>query len=151
MVDLQTNIIDKLNWIYFHVETWHKKKMSEDEATKYHKKLLREGNILCYLDGENLIGYVEFWRINYEQFGRIICREHFSGYLENIKDGNIAYVANTWIDEQHRNTQVYKELKLKFFSVNYKCDYFVGEALTKKAQPVKVFKRSNIFKEIKGE
>ena len=149
--DLQTKIIEKLNWVHYNEEWWNENKMSEIEATKYHEKMLRDVNILCYLDGTELIGYVEFWRISFAQFGKIICKAPFSAYLQDVTSGNIAYVANVWIDKEWRGKKVYKELKLKFLSVNFKCDYFVGEALRKKTQPVKVFNRSKFFEKLKGE
>jgi ribosomal protein S18 acetylase RimI-like enzyme len=141
------DIIDELLDVYYKNEYWHQNKMPEEEARKYHKKLLEQGNIIPYVDNGNLLGYVEFWRINFEQFGKIICKVPFSAYLQNVTDGNIAYLANVWINPEFRHSGVIKALKMKFFAANYKCEYFVGEALRKRTQPVKVFKRRDILKQ----
>jgi hypothetical protein len=145
------NIIEQLNKIYYNEEYWHTSKLSEEEATKYHSKLLDKGNILLCQELGVVLGYVEVWRINFEQFGRLICKEKFSAYLEDVSKGNIAYVANVWVDPKFRNSSVIKTLKLLFFKHNYMCEYFVGEALRKSTQPIKVFKKdslsSKLFKE----
>lgn len=144
-------ILDQLVQSYYDNEFWHERKLPIGEAFKYHDKLLSDGNIIIYAELGIIIGYLEFWRINFEQFGRLVCNAPFSSYLENVKDGNIAYVANIWIDPKFRNSSVIKTLKLLFFKRNYDADYFAGEALRKKTQPVKVFKKealsSKLFKE----
>jgi len=139
-------IAEELTEIYLKNEWWHTKKLSKSEALKYHKALLDKGNILVYREDNELLGYVEFWNINFEQFGKLICKEPFSPLIQNVTDGNIAYLANTWINPKYRHTKVYRILKMNFFTVNYHCEYFVGEALRKKTQPVKVFKRDQLIK-----
>lgn len=139
-----SNIIEQLTNIYYTQEWWQKNKLPFEEAVKYHARLFEKGRIIVYEEEGKVLGYVESWRINYEQFGRIICHNGFSAYLENVNDGNICYVANCWIHPEWRGGNVYKALRLKFFQQNHTCDYFVGEALRKKTQPVKVFKRTDI-------
>ena len=138
-------IIEQLNDLYYTQETWTKKKISNEEITKYHQRLYDSGNIIVYRELGVILGYVEVWRINFEQFGRLVCHVPFSAYLENVKDGNIAYVANTWIDKNFRRSNVTKYLKDEFFKQNQHCDFFVGEALRKvSSQPIKVFKRKKL-------
>jgi len=141
----RSSIIDALVDIYLNQEYWHRKKLSKEKAYDYFNRLVYTGNIITHIQGGELVGYVEFWRITFGQFGRIICHSPFSAYQEDVQNGNIAYVANTWIKPEYRNTQVYKALKLAFFQATYMCDYFVGEALRKKHRPVKVFKRSDFM------
>lgn len=145
--DFATQLID----IYYQYEDWHRSKLPREEAYKYFDKLLKTGNIQVYEQEGRILGYVEVWRINYAQFGRIICHERFSAMDEDISSGNICYLANTWIHPDFRHTNVYKILKLMFFKSNFGCDYFVGSALRKKTQPIKVFKKadlvSKLFKE----
>lgn len=139
------DIIIKQLWeIYDKSEWWHKEKLAKEEADKYHSILLNQGNIITCSEGDNLLGYVEFWRINYEQFGRIICGEGFSALCEDVIHGHIAYVANTFIRPEYRKGEVYKMLRDRFFEFNKECTHFVGEARRKKSAPVKVFKRSQI-------
>ena len=128
-------------WDIYQKESWHKTRLNRTEFDKYTEKLINDSNIIYYEKDGVILGYVEFWRINYEQFGRLICNAPFSAYLENVKDGNICYVANVFILEEHRQSSVVKILKYKFLANNNHCEYFVGEALRKKTQPVKVFNR----------
>jgi hypothetical protein len=71
--------------------------------------------------------------------------ETFHATHENVETGKICYLANTWIEKSHRNSWVYKQLKLDFFRQNWDCEYFVGEARRKKTAPLKVFKKSEIM------
>lgn len=139
------SLVEQLNDIYFENENWHTAKLSRMEAWKYHERLLNDGNIITISDGDMLCGYIEFWRISYEQFGRIICGEPFSAMHENVLNGQIAYVANTFIKENFRNGEVYKLLRNRFFEFNKDCTHFCGIARRKKSAPVKVFKRHEIF------
>ena len=130
------------------METWHKKKLDEANATDYFTVLLERGNIITISQDNLLLGYVEFWRLNYGQFGRIVCCEEFSAIQEDVQTGNIAYVANTFIRKEYRKGEVYKMLRDRFFEANKACDYFVGEARRKKVGLIKVFKRDKILERI---
>jgi len=142
------NLVDKLTDIYLNHETWHTTKLSKEEADRYHEYLLNNGNILSVSDGDILLGYVEFWRLSYEQFGRVICGEPFSAMHENVINGQIAYVANTYIVPEHRKGNVYKLLRNMFFETNKLCTHFCGEARRKSCAPVKVFKRNQALERV---
>ena len=140
------DIPEQLTEIYLHKEWWvtEEGKLTPEIAYKYYDKLYKQGNIIiCELDGE-VLGYVEFWRINFEQFGRIICHTDFCGDSEDILSGNIGYVANVWIKPECRRSWVTKILKIKFYRNTHVCDYYCGMATRKKTQPVKVFKKSDL-------
>jgi len=138
-------IIDQLTDIYLTKEYWHTTKLSREEANKYHLKMFNDQNIIVVVKDEKLYGYVEFWRINYTQFGRIICGEEIL-FDEDRLSGNICYLANIWVDKDCPY-DVLKVLKKSFFQANSGCEYYVGEARRKKTGLVKVFKRS----ELKGK
>jgi len=144
------DIITQLVEIYFKEEPWHNRRMAFKDAVDYHTRLLEQGNINVYSELGVVLGYMEVWHINFEQLGRIVCKENFSAYHENITDGNIAYLANIWVDKNFRRTSVFNVMKIMFFSRHCNCDYFVGESMTKKSQLIKVFKReqlqSNLYK-----
>ena len=145
------SIIDQLVKVYFDEEWWHTKRMCYDDAVKYHKKMLEQGAIIPYTQMGVLLGYIEVWRVNFEQFGRLICDAPFSAFNEDVVNGNIAYVANIWIDKKFRNTSVMKAIKLVFFKRHFNCDYFVGEAMRKRTQPVKVFTRQKLLNKLYTE
>lgn len=142
-------IIRQLYNIYIEKEWWHTSKLEYIEFYKYTDKLLSQGNIILYTDDKDIVlGYVEFWRITFEQWGRMVCRVPMSGYLENIKDGKICVVHNVFIKEEHRRGLAYKWLKLQFFKANRDCDYYAGIAIRKKTQPIKVFHKNELKSEL---
>lgn len=138
------SLIEQLVHIYLDKETTHEKKLSAIESWKYFDKLLSQGSIITVSDGDTLLGYLEVWRLSFEQFGRIICHEPFSAVHEDICTGQIAYVGDVYILESHRNSNVTKMLRDRFFELSQECTHFVGEAKRKRSSPVKVFKRENI-------
>lgn len=138
-------LVSQLNQIYYEEEWWIKEKISLEEITRYHNTVLEQGNLITQTDGDILCGYVEFWRINFEQFGRIICGERFSPLDQDVWSGYIAYVANTFIRPEYRNGVTYRMLRNRFFEVNAGCTYFVGNARRKKSELVKVFKVDKIM------
>ena len=146
-------LIEQLNDVYYKEEWWQSHKETWCGITNYHQAMLDKGNLIVYVEDEKLLGYCEFWRINFEQFGRLVCHEDFIAPFEDTTSGKICYLANTWIDPLHRRTNVYKELRNRFFKLNYHCDYFTGETKRKRTQLISVFKRkdlrSKLFK--KGE
>lgn len=139
-------MIDDLIRIYLNEELWHKTKLSKEAARRYFETIIKKGRIISYTDKGSVVGYCESWRINYEQFGRIICCESFYPMEEDIENGNIAYLANTFIYPDYRQGKVYVTLRNRFMEQNKECDYFVGEARRKKVGLIKVFKREEIFK-----
>jgi hypothetical protein len=138
------NLIDQLVEFYLEKETTHEKKLSAMESYKYFDKLLNQGSIITVSDGDLLLGYVETWRLSFEQFGRIICGESFSAFHEDILTGQIAYVGDVYIRPEYRNSRVTKMMRNRFFEFNKNCTHFVGEAKRKKSCPVKVFKVKDI-------
>ena len=133
------SILDQL-WEFYQEEKYHKNRIDKVEADKYHDKLIRTGNILTVSEGNILCGYVEIWRLNYEQLGRIICGEWFSAYLEDVQHGNIAWVGNTYIRPEYRKGEVYNMLKDRFREVTKDCRYYSGRAQRKSAWMIKMFK-----------
>lgn len=142
------SIVDQLTEIYLHEEDWHKEKLSKEEADRYHEVMLSNGNIITVSDGDILCGYVEYWRVSFEQFGRIICGEPFSSIHENVQNGQIAYLANTYIRPEYRHGKVYKLLRARFLEVNKLCTHFCGEARRLPTAPLKVFKRHQVLERV---
>ena len=138
-------LVEQLIDIYYESEWWNEKKLDRQEAWKYHDKLLRMGNIITVQDGDTLCGYGEYWRLSFEQFGRIICGEHFSAFNEDVQTGQIAYVANVYVKPEYRKGTTIKLLRNRFYEINQLCTHFVGEARRKRSEPVKVFKRESLI------
>jgi hypothetical protein len=131
-------LAEQLTFIYQHVETWHKKKLSNAEANLYHERLLMQGNIVTIVEDGVLKGYIEIWRINYEQLGRLMCGETIFAFDENITDGNIAYVNNGWIAEDYRNIDMARKLEKKFMEKFKDCKY-ISRKRQKYSESFKVY------------
>lgn len=131
-------------------EWWQDPSMSDEILASYFDNLIKSGNIILYIENDIVVGYVEFWRINFEQLGRILCGAKFLAESEDITNGSIAYLANVHVIEEHRLKEPIKILKESFFKRNFHCDYFVGEARRKKHQPFKCFSRKEFLKKYSG-
>lgn len=141
-IELMT-VAEQLTYIYHTEENWHSNKLHIDDANKYHQKLLDQGNILTYIQDDQVLGYVEFWRLNYNQWGRLVCGERVN-IEEGITSGNIAYVNNGWIDSNYRGGFVYRHLHDLYFAANKDCDYFTAFRRIKKHQPVIIYNKKDI-------
>lgn len=140
------NLIEDLITIYRTCEPWHKNLMSYEDAKDYHQKLFNK-NIFVYEEEGVVRGYVEFWRITYDQFKRIRDGGYFSAYTEDIESGNICFVANGWIDPMYRGSHVLKVLMLKVVRRNIDCLYFIELARRRKERVyINLFKRSTILR-----
>lgn len=138
------NIPEQLSLIYLELEHWHKEKLTYEESLSYFDHMLNSGNIITVCDGDFVVGYVEFWRINYEQLGRLMCGEGLAAQAEDITTGNIAYVANIYILEHYRNAGVFKMLLSRFRIVNDLCTHFCGEPRMSGNQSFRIFKRNRV-------
>lgn len=141
------NLVDDIHYFWKHYDPTTIRSISDSQAKEQIQVLLDKGRILGVSDREDgsLLGYVESWRINYEQLGRLICQIPFNVLTEDINNGIICYLANITIHPAHRRSTVIGTLKDKFFLQNAMCEYFVGEAKRKKTQPVKVFTRQEYY------
>jgi len=139
-------LIDDLATFYFEFDPFKVKELTTDQIREYFHVALKKDRIIS-LRHDKLLGYGEVWRINYEQFGRILCNEPLHIGAEDIETGNIAYVKNVIIHPDFRGDKTVRQfLVSEFFKKNFACDYFVGEARRKKHQPVKVFTRQDAYK-----
>lgn len=139
-------MIEELTRIYLNEYRQEEEKLSEEEQRKYFDYVLSKNCIHTYGTHDNLLGFIESWRLDFQQFGRLICYAPFNIYEENITEGPICYLANIWIHPEHRRGAVIRQFKYDFFRCNMDAEYFVGEAFRKKTQPIKVFKKQEAYK-----
>lgn len=139
-------IVSQLTNVYLNQESWHKNKLSKEESDEYHERLLVQGNIITYVLEGKLCGYVEYWRINAEQLGRIILGIPILTDVENILDGDIAYINNMWIDDKHRNGEAFKILASMFLVKNKDAKFFVACRNLKNNKPVQVYTRQELIR-----
>lgn len=140
-----SNLVEELVRIYYEEETWHQTRLSKEEAFKYHEYVLSKGRIIPVVQRGQLLAYVESWRVNFTNLGRILCHAPFFPLEEDIETGNICYGANIWIKRECRGTAIDSIVRNYFFQQNYMCDYFVWESSRKKAQVLKVFKKQEFY------
>ncbi len=120
-------------------------KLSYAEAHRYFLRVYTEGLISTVYSNDTLTGYVEHWRITFEQFGKLICNAPFCIYEEDLDTGPLAFVRDIYILPEYRQRSAIQELKYKYWIANKHCDYFCGQALRKRTQPVKVFKKQQAY------
>lgn len=133
-----------LNKCYREEQPWQEFYMSDEDAKVYFLKMIERGNIISICDQDELLGYCEFWRLNFEQFGRLVCNAPFYTLEETTENGPICFVANVWIKEHCRKGLIFKALEELFFKMNNSCDYYAGFAWRKRTKPTKVFKRDKL-------
>ena len=137
------SFIDQFNEFYYKYDKFQTSGLSHEHITNYHAYMLENNRLDYYIENGELLGYVESWKINFEQWGRLVCHAPFNPLQENIGSGDIAYVANVTIKPEYRKDVIAKYLRNKFFIRNFDCEYFVGEANRKKTGLIKVFTKKN--------
>lgn len=120
--------IEQLVSIYLDKQQTHDNKLSAKEAHKYFSKLLHN-NIITYENDGIIIAYVEYWILNYEQLGRVICREPFCAIEEDIRNGDVCLIADLWLEESYRQTSIVKLLKNEVRLKNWHRKYYVGDRI----------------------
>ena len=136
------NTIKQLTKIYLEKEFWHNSKLSEEEANEYHERLILNGNILTYIVKGELIGYLEFYRITTEQFGRVCCNLQLS-HEEDLLNGNIALVNRMWIKEENRHSHVFDMLVAMFIARNKDAEHYVTLQHHKRHKSLQTFYRKD--------
>ncbi len=152
MVSLSVDVLSELKRFYKTIDIQPEHPMTDEQIDNYHQYLINNNAIRFIFKDERLIAYVTFFKINYEQFGRLVCQIPFNATKEDIVSGNICYCMDVTIDPEFRNTEVMKHLKNLFFEGACGCEHFVGHAIYKKrSQPIRVFRGAEILKKyLKG-
>ena len=139
-------IPEQITYIYTNLEYWHNNKLSEEQANLYHERLLVNGNILTYVRNDKLYGYLEYWRISSEQLGRIVLGVPILTDVEDISNGPICYINNTYIDYSYRNGEAFEMLSTMLLVKNRDAEFFVACRNNKHAKPIKVYSRNDLIK-----
>ncbi len=104
-------------------------KLSDEEFMAYFIAMDHRKNLIIEWDYEfEVIGFIELWRISYEQLGRIMVHGCIDAREEDTASGNICFLANLAIHPEHRNGPVADLLRRRFFKENYTCSYFCGDS-----------------------
>jgi len=130
---------------YYNDQPWQENILPEEIINKYFEEMIRRGNIITIAHEGELLGYVEFHRLNFEQFGRVTCKAEFFPLDENTVDGEVCYIANLWIKDDMRKGKIFEGLEKLFFAINHNANYFTGFRVMKN-KSMKVYHRSQIRK-----
>lgn len=95
--------IDYLVETYLTKETWHKSKLSQELAYQYFNKLIDGKNVVVLKEDGKQIGYLSVWFLDQEQLANLINKKPIHAVDENITDGDFVYVANAFVEKEHRN------------------------------------------------
>jgi hypothetical protein len=115
------------------------------DLAQYYNKLVDEDKIIVEWDSDrDVVGYVEYFRLNYAQFGWMICNGTIDIFKHSISGGNIAYLANILIRPMERKTRVIRKLKKRFFELNRDADFITGSKNGKRYKPIAVFKNKGV-------
>jgi len=142
------NLAEQLTEFVLNYDIVQSKDVPKEHIAKVFQTLIDKNRIILSQDfNGNLYGFVESWRINYQQLGWLMCHPKNHPNLDhwNIEDGNICYLANIVIKPEFRKGWVARYFKQEFFKKNYMCEFFMGEALRKKHKPVKIFDRQEFY------
>jgi ribosomal protein S18 acetylase RimI-like enzyme len=122
--------------------------LSDDELTAYFIAMEHRKNLIVELDFEfAIIGFIELWRINYEQLGRIMVHGLIDAREEDTSSGPICFLANLAIHPDYRSDKhLDRILRNRFFKENYQCEYFCGDSRRRiHHHTFNIYKRTDIM------
>lgn len=124
--------------------------LPHDEAIKYFERLMMNGNIITYVKDGELLGFIEYWRISYEKFGRLCCNMTLA-HEEDLLNGNICLITRMYIVPDLRNTETFINLGRALLERNKHVDLYAAMQMQKKHKPIQVYSRDQILKHYRME
>jgi len=143
-------MIDKIVYLYENTLPKCNIMLSHEEAIKYFERLLMNGNIITYVKNDELCGFLEFWRISKEQFGRLCCNETLS-HDEDLLNGSVALITRMWITPDLRNAETFITMGREFLSKNIDATHYAAMQMHKPHKPLQVYTRDQILKHYRME
>ena len=122
-----SSIVEQLGRIYYTLGYEGTRALTELEIDRYYSLMIRHGRINIYLEGDTVIGFIESWRLNHEQLGKVLCWDNFNALEEDVTTGKIAYISDIWVDKEHRNKGIVKMLIAMFARANKDAEYFISD------------------------
>lgn len=124
--------------------------LPHSEAMEYFERLMMNGNIITYVKNEELLGFIEYWRVNMEQFGRICCNMTLA-HEENLNDGNICLITRMYIVPDLRNADTFINIGRQLLEKNIDAQFYAAMQFHKKHKPLQVYTRDQIIKHYRME
>lgn len=133
------SVAEQLVDIYYSQEWWIRSRMHPDKALDYHYRQLEKGAIRIIMELGVVLGYYQLWKLTQEQVNRILDGKPFDENAEDITHGDIAYLANLYIDKSFRKGSVFKRLHKMFKEDTKDCTHVAGVE-QKYRERIKLFK-----------
>ena len=143
------NIIDQLVKIYQDNELGNYGLLTDLETERYYSNMLATGRLQTIVDHNNLVGFIESWRVNFEQLGRIVCWTNFSALKEDVTKGEVAWISDIWVSKYRRGDgEITKQLIEMFKEANQDASYFLSQRVKTdgKAKYIRVYDKANGYK-----
>lgn len=143
-------MIDKIVYLYEHVLPKVPYMLAHDETVKYFTRLFMNGNIITYVKDGELLGFMEYWRITNEQFGRICCNQTLQ-HEEDLINGNVCLITRMWITPTLRNGETFLNMGRELLSKNTTATHYAAMQTQKKHKSLQVYNREQILKHYRME
>lgn len=141
-------MIEKIVHLYENVLPKNPIMLPHDEAMKYFERLMMNGNIITYVVDGELLGFIEFWRVTNEQFGRLCCNMTLA-HSEDLLNGNICLITRMYLTPDIRNADAFINLGKTLIDKNKNCSHFAAMQFQKKHKPIQVYTREELLKHYK--
>ena len=138
-------MIEKIVHIYENILPKLPSMLSHEEAIQYFTRLLMNGNIIMYVKDGELLGFMEYWRITNEQFGRICCNQALD-HSEDLISGNVCLITRMWITPTLRNGETFLNMGREFLNKNTTATHYAAIQMHKNHKPLQVYNREQILK-----
>ena len=121
-------------------ETWRDAcKMSADDVLAYYREMLESERIIPYIVGDELIGYVEYTRLNYAQLGYIVCQQRVFPELFDPQ-GEIVFIIDLWVKDSKTFGNLINYFKEEILRKSPHVIYMVGQHQGKRLKPYSIHK-----------
>lgn len=142
------NIIEKITDIYENVLPKNPIMLSHEEALKYFERLMMNGNIITYVRDGELLGFIEYWKITYEQFGRLCCNLTLT-HDDDLNNGNICLITRMYIVPDLRNAETFINLGRTLLENNKEITHYAAMQFQKKHKPIQVYTKEEVLRHYK--
>lgn len=103
MLNTHTNhILDQILTDYYSPHYYSVNRVEKRQAVDYFELMLKNNNIVYLTKDDKLTAWMETWYVNEEQMGRIVRYEYFTPEEEDVKSGDIAFIADLFINSTVR-------------------------------------------------
>ena len=141
-------MINKIVHLYLHELPKCPVMLSEQEATEYFERLMMNGNIITYVKDGELLGFLEFWRISPEIFGKVTLGLPIS-HETDLNNGEICLITRMYIVPDLRNAETFITMGREFLARNADATHFVALQQHKHHKPIQIYSRDEILKHYK--